>query len=457
MYRLFLSLRFFRRRKINLLSVVCIALGVMVLIIVYSVLDGFQSQLKDAFRKTIPHVMVENLGTHHTYEDYAAVLSKVPGVTAVAPRVETLALLGWRNPGKKASTLGSNRVGQKGIYVIAIDPEQESRVTGFTAMLTGFPAESRHLQVEDPEHPFRISDALRGNRMPRPGIVLGEELAKALQIERGAEVTLISVRMEEGSGPDRTAIHSSNETFYLAGAFRSGMYEQNLFTVYIPLEAGEELLQRAGYAVKKIALGTDNFEEAETVKVACQNALSDPKDARDASGARLYFYGERLTTWQDRNRTLLNALVVEKRVLAVLMFLLVLMACGTILAILYMMVLEKRREIGILKALGAPMGGLLQLVLVNGGIIGLFGSLLGVGAGLLFLRYINNIESFLSRVVGLKVFPKEVYVFDSLPVVYNVQAITITAVATVLFSFLAASIPAYIAARSDPVRSLRNE
>ena len=140
-----------------------------------------------------------------------------------------------------------------------------------------------------------------------------------------------------------------------------------------------------------------------------------------------------------------------------IMFFLVIMACGTILAILYMMVLEKRREIGILKALGAPMTGLLQLFLLNGGIIGLLGSICGVGIALVFLRYINDIEGFLSAVFGLKVFPKEVYVFDTLPVVYDTYAIVITAVVTVLFSLLAAFVPAYIAARSDPVKSLRNE
>jgi lipoprotein-releasing system permease protein len=153
----------------------------------------------------------------------------------------------------------------------------------------------------------------------------------------------------------------------------------------------------------------------------------------------------------------LSALVVEKRLLTVLMFFLVLMACGTILAILYMMVLEKRREIGILKALGAPMNGLLQLFLLNGGVIGFLGSIFGVGAALLFLRYINNIEAFLSDVFGLKVFSKEVYVFDSLPVVYDVESIVFMGTATVVFSLIAAFVPAYIAARSDPVRSLRNE
>jgi lipoprotein-releasing system permease protein len=430
-------------RKINLLSVVCIALGVMVLIIVYSVLEGFQNRLKDAFRKTIPHILVENLSGERTFEDYAKVLAKVPGVTGVAPRIETISLIGWKNEGELArpSTLVT-RASQKGIYVIAVDPARESKVTEFRSMLLNLSKWTRHLQVDDPDHPFRISDELRRDRKHRKGIIIGEELARVLNLKRGAEVTLVSIRLDQ----DHKKIAYSNVTFYLAGAFRSGMYEQNLFTVYIPYEAGLEFMERAGYSRQMIAIRTENFDEAEVTKQACRKALLDQG-----------FYGERITTWQDRNRPLLSALVVEKRLLTVLMFLIVLMACGTILAILYMMVLEKRREIGILKALGAPMNGLLQLFLLNGGVIGLLGSLFGVGAALLFLRYINDIEAFLSRVFHFKVFSKEVYVFDQLPVVYDVRTIVFMASATVLFSLVAAFIPAYIAARSDPVRSLRNE
>lgn len=447
MYKILLSLRFFRLRKINLLSVICIALGVMVLIIVYSVLEGFQERLKDGFRKTTPHIVVERVSPWRSFEDYAEVLRTVPGVTGVAERVETLALIGWKNPGRRASTIASP-AGKKGIYLIAVDPAAEDKVTGFKSLLADLPPELKHLQVDDVAEPFQISDKLRDNRRPRRGIIVGEELARALYLERGAEVALMSVRLDQDAGENGEdgVFRASNEVFYLAGVFRSGMYEQNMFTVYVPLEAGKEMMKRSGYSARKIAVGTDDFDGARRIRDACSKALL-------AKG----FADERLSSWQDKNRTLLSALVVEKRLLTVLMFFLVLMACGTILAILYMMVLEKRREIGILKALGAPMSGLLQLFLLNGGIIGLLGSVFGVGTALVFLRYINNIEGFLSSVFGLKVFSKEVYVFDSLPVVYDTQAIVITAVVTVLFSLLAAFVPAYIAARSDPVRSLRNE
>lgn len=447
MYKFLLSMKFFRFRRINLLSVVCIALAVMVLIIVYSVLEGFQKQLKDSFRRTTPHVVVENVSPWRTFGEYAEVLGKVSGVTGVAERVETVALIGWKNPGRRASTIGSP-AGKKGIYVIAVDPEAEDKVTGFQSMLSDFPPELKDLQVEDPADPFRISDELRASRRPRQGIIVGEELAKALRLRRGAEVALMSVRLDQEAGEqgEEGVFRASNEVFYLAGVFRSGMYEQNLFTVYVPLDAGKGMMKRSGYSSAKIAIGTNDFEGAPLIRDGCRKALLDAG-----------FSGERLSTWQDKNRPLLSALIVEKRVLTVLMFFLVLMACGTILAILYMMVLAKRREIGILKALGAPMTGLLQLFLLNGGIIGLLGSIFGVGAALVFLRYINNIESFLSSTVGIKVFSKEVYVFDFLPVVYDVEAITIIGLVTVLFSLLAAFIPAFIAARSDPVRSLRNE
>lgn len=448
MYRLFLSLRFLRKRRINLLSVICIALGVMVLIIVYSVLEGFQDQLKSSLRRTTPHVQVGALSPVRDTQDYVDAIREVPGVVGVSRRIETLALIAWQNPNGARSTI-SNRAGKHGIYAYAIDPAAEQSVTSLEQMLTdvGAEAEERGLKVADPKNPFHVSDELLDGRPPdRPAIIVGEELAKYLRLAPGAEITLFSVRLNPDAGPDEPKFTSSNRVFYLVGVFKSGMYEQNLFSVYIPYAAGLEIMESSGYSTEKIAIGTDDFDGVQETKARIDVAL------REAGIA-----GHSITTWQETNRTILSALVVEKRVLTVLMFFLVLMACGTILAILYMMVLEKRRDIGIMKAIGAPMRGILQLFLLNGAVIGFLGASIGVGLGLLFLYYINAIEAFLSGVFGAKVFAPEIYVFDRMPVVYDATAIATMAIATVVFSLFAAFVPAYIAARADAVRSLRNE
>ncbi len=447
MYRLFLSLRFLRKRRINLLSVICIALGVMVLIIVYSVLEGFQDQLKSSLRKTTPHVQVGALSPVRDTQDYVDAVRKVPGVVGVSRRIETLALIAWQNPNGAKSTI-SNRAGKHGIYAYAIDPAAEQGVTSLEQMLSnvGEEAKKRGLQVADPKNPFHVPDDVSDGRMPRPAIIVGEELANYLNLQPGAEITLFSVRLNPDAGPDEPSFTSSNRVFYLVGVFKSGMYEQNLFSVYIPYSAGQEIMESSGYSTEKIAIGTDDFDGVQETKARIDVAL------REAG-----IVGHRITTWQESNRTILSALVVEKRVLTLLMFFLVLMACGTILAILYMMVLEKRRDIGIMKAIGAPMRGILQLFLLNGAVIGLLGASIGVGLGLLFLYKINTIEAFLSDVFGVKVFAPEIYVFDKMPVVYDPTAIATMAIATVVFSLFAAFVPAYIAARADAVRSLRNE
>jgi lipoprotein-releasing system permease protein len=164
-----------------------------------------------------------------------------------------------------------------------------------------------------------------------------------------------------------------------------------------------------------------------------------------------------VSTWQDKQGPLLAAISVEKSILNVLLFLIVGVAGFGILAIFSMIVVEKTRDIGILKALGASNGGVMKIFLGYGMLLGLVGACLGTGLGLTFTIYINEIEKFLARVTGQDIFPRSVYYFDKIPTDIQPTSVLLVNVGAVLIAVLFSVLPALRAALLHPVRALRYE
>ena len=169
-------------------------------------------------------------------------------------------------------------------------------------------------------------------------------------------------------------------------------------------------------------------------------------------------YHYRVSTWEDRRRNILRAVEVERRVMAVILTLIMLVAGFLIFALLHTTVVEKTRDIGVLKAIGGTMGGIMTIFLLNGLLIGVIGSILGVIGGLLLCRYLNAIQEVIYWLTNWRVFPREVYAFDKIPVDEDpLVSIIIIASAAVLVSFLAAIHPARRAARLEAVEAIRYE
>jgi lipoprotein-releasing system permease protein len=164
-----------------------------------------------------------------------------------------------------------------------------------------------------------------------------------------------------------------------------------------------------------------------------------------------------VSTWQDKQGPLLAAISVEKSILNVLLFLIVGVAGFGILAIFSMIVVEKTRDIGILKALGASNGGVMKIFLGYGILLGLVGASLGTVLGLAFTIYINEIEKFLARVTGQDIFPRSVYYFDQIPTDIQPTSVVLVNVGAVLIAVLFSVLPALRAALLHPVRALRYE
>ncbi len=168
--------------------------------------------------------------------------------------------------------------------------------------------------------------------------------------------------------------------------------------------------------------------------------------------------GFRVSTWEDKRRTFLRALWLERRIISLILFFVILIAGFLILAILHTTVVTKMRDIGILKSIGGSVRGIMSIFLLNGLFIGVVGSALGTAGGLAVTRNINQIEAFLHRLLGFQLFPSNVYYLDRIPVIENPWPIIVwTSLTAVAMSFLASAYPAWKAARLDAVETLRYE
>jgi lipoprotein-releasing system permease protein len=370
-------------------------------------------------------------------------LLREPHVVAVAPRIRGLALVAIPNQGSVTSG------GSGGVQVLGIVPEDESRVTDFRSILGGLPP---HMTVDDLADPFKLTDdIIDGQIEPHGGAVIGRRLFQSskLNLHKGERITIVTVNLSsQGNGGARDTTRNE-KIFAITGAFESGMYEIDTVRVYVPIDVARELRRMQSYC-SEIAVRVDDPDRSYEVKLGLLRRLDRLLRVDQFSPGDV-------KTWEEDNKVIFSALEFEKRMLGVLLFVIVLVACGTILSILYMMVLEKRRDIGVLRSMGATVSGIARIFLYCGGIIGGLGSLCGVGFSLLFLHYINEIERWLSGLLGYKVFPAEIYVFNQIPARAEPESMALIALLTFAFSLLASFFPAFKAARAAPVEAIRYE
>lgn len=235
----------------------------------------------------------------------------------------------------------------------------------------------------------------------------------------------------------------SVKAFEVVGKFKSGMYDFDKNYVYIPLSVAQELTgAKEKDAVSGISVKLDDYHYANEVRDKLQATL----------GFEYY-----VQTWEDARKTFLTAVMMERHVMALILFFILVVAGFNILAILTMIVLEKSRDIGILKALGSTTRGIMSIFLLHGLLIGSTGACLGVAAGLTIVLRINWLENVLYHTTGWRPFPPEVYYFNQIPTVVSPMSIAITAAIAIFCSVIFSIYPALRAARLDPVVTLRYE
>lgn len=439
------------------LSVGGVGVGVMALIIVMSVMSGFEDDLQKKILGTNSHGVLLKYGID-TFTEHPAAMEKVKqvrGITGATPFILNEVMIssegdiaGTVIKGVDPTTVGSvtdlekNVTPPEGVDHLAHPekileskrlniPSREDDSTGPTGALDDKPA------TDDPHDSLILGspgDGLDrtpppGKKTVLPGIIIGKELAQQLHVVVGDRVNVVSPLGGE-LGPQGPMPKS--RPFRVAGIFYSGMYEYDSKFVYISLEAAKDFFGLQGVSGIEVKL-----EDIDDARKVMRNILDD-----------MGGYPYKVRDWGEMNKNLFSALRLEKLVMGIILSIIVIVAAGLIVATVIMLVLEKRKEIAVLKALGVPDGGILKIFLAEGLQIGMAGGLLGLFAGLAWCVFIE--------IIGLKLDP-EVYYIPNLPVKIEPLQTAIPVVIAVLVTYLASIYPALKASRVEPVEGLKAE
>ena len=386
---------------ITILSTAGIAVGVMALIVVIAVMSGFESDLKSRILGGQSHIVLMRHGGQFTeYRKILKEVEKIDGVKSATPVIYTQVML-----------RASSRV--SGAVLIGIDPESAGRVI-------------KTLDKISLHNPKTGMGESPDNNVP--GIVLGKELANNLGVGIGDTIYLISPR-----GMISPIGHlPAMKRFRLTGFFESGMYDYDGSFAYINIKQAQKIL-RMGNSVTGIEIRVDNMYKAREIAQKIVSSLGFPFWARD---------------WMQMNQNLFTALKLEKTVMFIILTLIVLVAAFNIASTLIMMVMEKTRDIAILKAMGATDKSIKKIFVFKGMVIGTVGTIFGVILGFVLCTILKHYK--IAELTG------DIYYFTTkLPVKLEFFDVFIIVSAALVICFLATIYPARQASRLDPVEAIR--
>ena len=421
-YEVFISLRYLKAKRrqrslslITFISVAGVAVGVMALIVVMAVMSGFEFDLRNKILGTNAHIWVLRYGERGIEEPDAALaaIRQVQGVTAASPFTYNEVLL--TAVGRTAGTV-----------LRGIDLASAVEATDFRKTLKTASADLTEAMASP--HPV----------FPPDGIILGSFLASSLGVSVGSPVDVL---LPLGGDLSPLGVMPRMRRFTVVGIFQIGFAEFDSKLAMIAIPTAQQLF-RMGSAVSGIEVRVKDIYQAAQIAEATRARLKFPYFTR---------------TWMELNRNFFSALRVERIVMFVILTMIVLVAAFGIISTLIMLVMQKRKEIAILKSMGATGRSLMTVFIVQGMIIGAAGTVLGLLAGLAIAKNLDPIVAAIEWLFGFKAFPQDVYLLDKLPsrVLWpDVVAIAITAF---IISFLATIIPSRQAARVDPVVAIRYE
>ena len=411
-YELLVGLRYTRAKRrnhfisfISAISMAGIALGVAALIVVLSVMNGFQKELRTRILGVASHVQVS--GANNQLADWQPVAKLAledARVKAAAPFVNAQAMLA---------------AGQavRGSVVRGILPEREAQVAEIGA----------HMRAG------RL-DALKAGEF---GIVLGSELARALGVLTGDKVALIA---PQGLVTPAGVIPRMKQ-FTVVGMFEVGMFEFDSGLALVHLADAQKLYQM-GDAVSGVRLRLGDLFESRAV-------------ARELMGKldRDYF----ATDWTRSHANFFRAVEIEKRVMFIILLLIVAVAALNIVSTLVMLVTDKQADIAILRTIGASPGSIVQIFMVQGALIGVIGTFAGLVLGVLVGFNVDIVVPFIENLLGFKFLAKDIYYISDLPTDVQLGDVTVIGVVSLVLSFIATLYPSWRASRVNPAEALRYE
>jgi len=385
-------------------SLLGICLGVAALIIVMSVMNGFRYELINRILGFNGHVTVAGSGNFNigNYDQLALKLAEIDGVLTATPTIE-------------GQVLATSTNAQAGALV-------------------------RGVSREDLERQTLIADNIEMGSLAEfgtvPGVVVGAKLLQRLGLNYGDNITLISPK----GVPTAFGTVPRSVAYPVIGVFDVGMYEFDSSVVFMPLDQAQVYF-RLEDAVTQIELTVTNPEEPQAVREAARR-VADP------------FY---VLDWQQANRHLYGALQVERNVMFLILTLIIVVAAFNIISSLIMLVKDKNADIAIMRTMGATRGSLMRIFLLTGASIGIVGTLVGLGLGIVFCLNIESIRQFIQYLTSTELFPSEVYFLSQLPARVEWVEVASIVVMSLVLTFLATLYPAWRAARIDPAEALRYE
>ena len=411
-YELLVGLRYTRAKRrnhfisfISAISMAGIALGVAALIVVLSVMNGFQKELRARILGVASHVQIS--GANNQLADWQSVAKLVaqdPRVKGTAPFVNAQGMLA---------------AGQavRGSVVRGIIPEREEQVAEI----------GLHMRAGK-------LVALRAGEF---GIVLGSELARALGALTGDKVALIA---PQGLVTPAGVIPRLKQ-FTVVGTFEVGMFEYDSGLALVHLEDAQKLYQM-GDAVSGVRLRLDDL-------FAARSVARDLMSKMDPS----YF----ATDWTRSHANFFRAVEIEKRVMFIILLLIVAVAAFNIVSTLVMLVTDKQSDIAILRTLGASPGSIVQIFMVQGALIGVIGTFVGLVFGVLVGFNVDTVVPFIENLLGFKFLSKDIYYISDLPSDVQLGDVTTIGIVSLVLSFIATLYPSWRASRTSPAEALRYE
>jgi len=389
-------------------SMVGIAVGVAALIVVLSVMNGFQKEVRDRMLSVLPHIELYIPGAAperviEQWQQFASIAERNPEVTGAAPFVAAQAMV------VRGQTL-------RGVQVKGIDPQREGHVSDLPEQMVA----------------GKLTDLKPGGF----GAILGSDLANMMGVKVGD--TFMVMAPQGSISPAGFAPRMRQ--FTVAGVFSSGHYEYDSSLVFVDNEDAAKMFRDSGTG--GVRLRVKDMQRAPQVALELSKTLPPYVMAAD---------------WSRNNRTWFAAVQTEKRMMFLILAVIVAVAAFNLLSSLVMVVKDKQSDIAILRTLGAKPGVIARIFLVQGMLIGVVGTIMGVLFGTLIAYNVDVIVPFIEGLLGIHFLPREIYFISELPSDPQAQDIIVIAITSFVLSLLATLYPSWRASRLQPAQVLRHD
>ena len=426
-YEFFISRRYMRAKRkqvfvsiITFISIFGIFLGVAALIIVLAVMNGFEEDLRAKILGIKSHIEVtaNMAGPIKNYTAVRETIDKIPGVVASTPFIYTQAMIRSGN-------------GVTGVVIRGLDTQTAPKVLNLGKIREG---QLEYLN----KIPDGVLKELSAEDKGLTGIMIGKEMARNLGLFLYDTITIIS---PTGGIATPMGMVPRMKKFVVVGIFESGFYEYDSTLAFLSLKSCQEFLDM-GDTVSGVDIVVHDIYKADVIARNIQSKLGFPFFAQN---------------WMQMNKNLFSALKLEKRVMFIILSLIVLVAAFNIISALIMIVMEKNKDIAILKSMGATAATIMKIFIYQGLIVGVVGTFFGCIAGLTIALNLQKISLLVEKIFNFKILPGDVYYLSELPSKVNYSDVVVIVIGTLLICFLSTIYPALRASKLDPAEALRYE